>query len=238
MQSVIDELEKLYYSNRFDDECADMASILVTMTREFYGTDWNNNFDEQKQPDQYEQTKYEDRLNKLAFAKKVAAKRFKELEEEILSEKFVRKLGHKSTMCNTLAVEIATCDFHIRKVLADYSKHFPEEAAQYEQTAYRPELYQNTFDRLSWIVKTDPSNGYPYNALFSEFRHMYEHSNLSDVDKLKYLTDIQNIAFECDVEAIQQSRTDSNRARSDAKASTAPRDHRLTRKRATNRMKK
>ena len=125
MKSVTDELEKLYYSNRLDDECADMASILVTMTREFYGTDWNNNFDEQKQPDQYEQTKYEDRLNKLAFAKKVAAKRFKELEEDILSEKFVRKLGHKNTMCNTLAVEIATCDYHIRKVLADYSKHFP-----------------------------------------------------------------------------------------------------------------
>ena len=39
---------------------------------------------------------------------------------------------------------------------------------------------------------------------------MYEYSNLSDVDKLKYLTAIQNIAFECDVEAIQQSRTDKD----------------------------
>lgn len=210
MQSVTKELEKLYYSNRLDDECADMASILVTMTREFYGTDWNNNFDEQKQREQYKQAKYEERLDKLAFAKKVAAKRFKELEEEILSEKFVRKLGHKNTMCNTLAVEIATCDFHSREVLENYRRKFPEEAARYELTAYRPELYQNTFDRLSWIVKTDPSNGYPYNALFSEFCYMYEHSNLSEVDKLKYLTSIQNIAFECDVEAIQQSRTDKS----------------------------
>ena len=210
LEIVTQSLEQLYHSHRLDDECADMASILVTMTREYYGTDWNNNFNEDDHPEQFEREKYGERLRKLAFAKKIAAKRFKDLEEEILSDKYIRNLGHKNTMCNTLAVEIATCDFHSREVLEEYRKRFPDDAVKYEQTEYRPEPYHSTFDRLSRIVKADPSNGYPYNALFSEFCHMYEHSNLSDEDKLQYLTSIQNIAFECDVEAIYQSRTDKS----------------------------
>lgn len=206
--TVIDKLEQMYQANLLDDECADMVSILVTMTREYYGTDWSRNFNAEENGAAFDEEHYHRRLKKLSWAKQVAKKHFQALESDILNGSSNYRLGHKNTMCNTLAVEIATLDYHIREVLNEYHERFPNTSKQFEKSLVKPEPYHTTFLRLSRIVKSDPDNGYPYNALFSEFINMYENSNLSREDKLRYLTQIQIIADECDVEAIRQSRTD------------------------------
>lgn len=206
---LIEKIQDLDYIYGVPDEDAGFASIIVTFTREYYGSKWNTLYpaavtEEQNRwdadPEHYSVESYEHRISQMIYAITLAEKSVESLElKEQNRNNFYYDRPHLVNQRYSLAVEIAQCNIRLEEMIDEYtlccSAHgaAPKKELTSRKLRY-PVLYRLIFP----LIISNPTNGYAYNALFKAFEHMYQRENLSESKKLQYLSEIMQVIETCE----------------------------------------
>ena len=204
MEKIIDMLDRLCRDFRVPDVDAAFATLLVTFTREYYGVKWKSLYYEDQDENAYSPETYQHRIEKIDRIIEFAINTIEELRRTI-GNSSGREKRHLIGQSNGLTVELALCNAVLLRLNREYAARFREEGNVLSIHGLR---YDEIYDRLSKVILSDPSNGHAYNALFKSFEEIYENEKLSEGKKLKYLTEIQLIADDCDSIDVQSRGAD------------------------------
>lgn len=95
---------------------------------------------------------------------------------------------------NGLIVEITRCNIWLQKNYRRYRDKFGKTMGMLPGLNYR-----DIYEQLYKAILYSPENGHVYNALFDAFEEVYEHGDLNEQQKLKYLSETKLIADDCAV---------------------------------------
>ncbi len=206
---LIEKLEDLRDVHGVPDEDAGFASIIVTFSREFYGSIWNklysSSISEEMErwdynPACFSEENYKYRIKKLTQAIALAEHSAENLEQKVhgLDAGFYGR-QHLINNRYSLAVEIAQCNMRLEEVIDEY-KRCCESHGNSPDTAFtnRKLSYQVLYRQLKPVITSNPTNGYAYNALFKAFEKMYERERLPETKKIQYLSEIMQVVETCE----------------------------------------
>lgn len=198
LECIIELLEDLCVNQQLPDPDAGFATILTTFSREYYGKKWNSIYG----PDSlsaYTPEKYLYRISKLNSTLEYARKKIDDLEFMIKDLRSGSEKKHYSDQRNGLVVELTYCDILLKKLQREYCDKCNKlgVSVSAESVSFCSLSYREVYSLLYHVILNNPSNGHAYNALFSSFEEMYEHSSYSEPQKLQYLSEIKLIADDC-----------------------------------------
>lgn len=204
LEKIISVLEKLCIIDQIPDYDVGFAFILITFTREFYGNKWIALYSAEN-GEYYTPEKYLYRINKLHSILLFTTKKIEELEYAIRDSRQYAEIVHLSNQRNGLIVELAHCNVLIQQLKRYYLEVCSSAGVEAQPLGSFSGLnYKDVYDQLYDVILNNPGDGHAYNALFKAFEEMYEHSPLSDIQKLKYLSEIKLIADDCESIDIQK----------------------------------
>ena len=202
---LIEAIEDLFDIYRIPDNDSGFSSLLVTLTREYYGRNvWDQLYN--NTPGQvidyhapgYSPDDYEIRLSRIARASSIAREREEELEERASLNKLNESGAYYQRIANSLVVEITRCNLEIEALSPQYNESC-KVAGELPDGGYFDKglSYAYQFQKLTSAIRFDPVNGYTYNALFSLFEKEYQGSRCSDETKLEYLAEMMAYVDAC-----------------------------------------
>lgn len=220
MDRVIDEVRNLIAPEGYGvpDEFAGFVNIIITFTREYYGTIWEDKYPcadadkpwavqaesspGQYAPEGYTPRKYELRIQKLKDVIELADQSREDIEALLGTPGSNR--AHLFSQLRVLDVESTYCDGRLEKMLEEYRNccEAHGEAPNEALTGGRLD-YKVIRKRLLKDIERDLTNGYTYNALFTAFERMYEREKEKRKGKeiseeiLQYLGEIMVVAERC-----------------------------------------
>ena len=209
MDSIIDRLRKLRKDYEIPDCDAGLSLIEITFTREYYGKQWDQNFNPDQQPnpwdtasEYFDKDAYITRAEKLNEACNLALSCIKDLQKQIgYNESQNINVNAIVSQINSLKVEACICNAQIDTVKEGYEKYCQHEGNLQDVGNRKKEVfspsnsmsYIEQYLMLTEAIYTDPYNGYLYNALFNAFENEYNKCDKSD-KRLQYLSEIMVIA--------------------------------------------
>ena len=198
IEPIISMLEVLCMDYKIPDNDAGFATILVTLTREYYGSKWKTLYAPDNQS-AYSPERYLYRIEKLHSMLQFATDKIEKLEFAVRDARQLSDIKHLSDQRNGLTVELAHCNVLLRQLRREYIAKCTELGHSISTTMdYCDGLsYKEIYNQLYNVILNNPSNGHAYNALFKAFEEMYENSALSEPQKLQYLSEIKLIADDC-----------------------------------------
>lgn len=104
-----------------------------------------------------------------------------------------------------MIVEITRCNIWLQKNYRRYRDKFGKTMGMLPGLNYR-----DIYEQLYKAILYSPENGHVYNALFDAFEEVYEHGDLNEQQKLKYLSETKLIADDCAVLEIQNRGADDH----------------------------
>lgn len=206
---LIEKLEDLRDVYGVPDEDAGFASIIVTFSREFYGSIWNKLYssaisEEMERwdydPTHFSEEDYEFRIRKLTRAIALAEHSSEDLERKVHGQD-AGFYGRQHLINNrySLAVEIAQCNMRLEEVIDEYKRCCESHGITPNPEYINRKLsYQVLYRQLKPVITSNPTNGYAYNALFKAFEKMYEKESLSEAKKIQYLSEIMQMVETCE----------------------------------------
>lgn len=205
LNKTIEALDRLLSFYRIPDEDSSFSLLLITLTREFYGKNvWE---DVHKRSDQeldysadgFSADSYELRLKKLGSAARLALRNSERLEQVASLNKFDRRSDYLRKQANGLIVESAQCSLEISKLQPQYLSCCKfHETAPISECLEPAQPYRTQFRKLSDVVRSDPTNGYAYNAMFSLFEREYQSEDCPEELRVEYLTQVMTYVDECE----------------------------------------
>lgn len=197
IDKIILALHKLCEEYKIPDEDVGFATLLITFTREYYGRKW-----EELHLDSTgicQDKNYEERIQKIQEIS-VHADRWRDHLDTLIDPGNYRdpRTRHLIDQRNGLSVELAQCNIVAKQLQRELNQSIDNEqnrscTKQNSSFIEYPAIYKI----LSRIILENPNNGHAYNTLFSAFEEEYEHGNLNEATKLRYLTEIKLIADDC-----------------------------------------
>lgn len=215
LPKIIDKLEWIRVEGKVPDTDASFASIEVTFLREYYSVLWEkfhgynralvgNYKPWEVNKEDFTESSYLERLNKLQKAENLALKCINELERLVVksSAQTIDKRFWTVQM-NSFAVEVTRCNMKLKDLWEEYSElcKFGQMKQLKEWDSLKTVDYITQFRRLNRAINSDPLNGYAYNALFSIFEREYERAD--EERKLQLLSEIQVIADDANMLELQ-----------------------------------
>lgn len=204
---LIEKVQNLQTVYGVPDEDAGFASIIVTFTREYYGSKWNSLYSNSGTPKDerwnidpvhYSVENYQDRIQQLIFAVTLAESSIENIETNARNNPYLDR-QHLLNQRYSLAVEIAQCNIRLEDLLDEYQECCKaKEVAPKKELTNRRLRYQVLYRQLWPVIASNPTNGYAYNALFKAFERMYEKENLSEAKKLQHLSEIMQVVETCE----------------------------------------
>lgn len=205
---LINKVEDLRTVYGVPDEDAGFASIIVTFTREYYGTIWNNVYSSpnslqerwESNPEHFSIGDYTFRIEKLISAITLAERSVEEIERALHSQESNRtSQQHLINQRYSLAVEIAQCNMRLEDLVEEYQRCCNALGVEAQCDLISRRLrYPTLYQQLWPVISSNPTNGYAYNTLFKAFRRMYERESLSEGQKLQYLSEIMQVVETCE----------------------------------------
>lgn len=201
LDKVIDTLSALRRAG-IPDRNGSFSILEITFRREYYGVEgWRILHGDMngKDRDAYSKHRYEERLDQLDQAISLAQETVQRLNEQLADISYdlprpERNFLHRQ--CNNLEVESANCsleEIDVRAQYADCCKALGEQPQERWRGVKPLQSYSMTFQHLSSVIRADPVNGYAYNALFKSFEREYQRQDISDWQKLGYLSQIGTV---------------------------------------------
>lgn len=190
--------------NVVPDRDAGFATLLVTYSREYYGKKWEELY--KSKPETYTEESYEKRIKELEETITFANRQLEYLERGIDEVPTgIREKKYLSDQKNGLIVEITRCNIWLQKNYRRYRDKFGKTMGMLPGLNYR-----DIYEQLYKAILYSPENGHVYNALFDAFEEVYEHGDLNEQQKLKYLSETKLIADNCAVLEIQNRGADDH----------------------------
>lgn len=207
LDKVIDAVGRLLQDCQVPDVDQGFALLYVTLTREYYGVYGRNvwgvlhkrtggSYD--YDVDGYRKEDYELRLMQLNSASARALRSESHLEQHIGVCEDLQERAHLTRQANALIVEATRCSLEADDLRRQY-RECCKLCGQDPRTdcVDDPRPYVIQFKKLEEVIRTDPLNGYAYNALFTLFEREYESDRHSSDDKIEYLTEIMALVQDC-----------------------------------------
>lgn len=205
---LIERVESLRTVYGVPDEDAGFATIIVTFTREYYGFIWNNVYSKatpkeerwEADSEHFTVADYTFRIEKLIAAIALAERSVDEIEQRIRSQEYGNTLQqHLMNQCCSLAVEIVQCNMRLEDLVDEYLRCCRALGEKPQRNLISRRLpYQTLYQQLCPVIFNNPTNGYVYNTLFKAFCKMYKRENLSEAQKLQYLSEIMQVVETCE----------------------------------------
>ena len=204
---LIDKLKELREIYGVPDEDASFASIIITFTREYYGSIWDglasiegSDADPWLTHDtSFTPEDYIIRIERLISAITLAERSIEDLENSIHSKSMtIQEVSHCVSQKNTLAVEIAQCNMRLEDLIDKYGKCCSYYGIEERDYSLNRLNYRELYRLLMSVIIKEPTNGYAYNTLFRSFRRVYERRGLNNSYRLQYLSEIMQVVETCE----------------------------------------
>lgn len=204
LDRIIDALDDLLFVERIPDDDGGFSFLYITLTREYYGSNvWNrmHGTEEQTIPygaDGFTAGDYEQRLEKLRHVTRLAYDMSLQMTQRSQLSMDERERRFLQRQSNGFTIETAHCTLEMSRLSQQYERLREAEQQEPLGKAFDDVIaYHTQFERLSAVIRSDPTNGYAYNAVFSLFEREYGREGLSRGQQIEYLTDVMSLVDEC-----------------------------------------
>lgn len=208
LDQLIDKLVSLREDYGIPDTDSGFANIIVTFTREYYGSIWTKQFSSysssdpywQQDPTHFNADTYELRIRKLIDAIALAQNSIDEIDYSVPGRNLSpSERQHLINQKYSLVVEMAQCNMRLEDLIDEYVSCCHDLNLQCNQELTKRKLeFKVLYTQLSQVINSIPTNGYAYNALFKAFIKMYERGNLTEEKKLQHLSEIMQVVETCE----------------------------------------
>lgn len=207
LDCLIDKLKELRDTYGVPDEDAGFASIIVTFTREYYGTIWNSLYSSpnsererwEDDPEHFSAETYEFRIEQLSSAIALAESSIEKIECKTDYREISRaERQHLINQRYAMTVEIAQCNMRLEDIVEEYQRCCAVLRLSPKDLINHKLSYQVLYQQLLKVISNNPTSGYAYNALFRAFIRIYEKQILSKEKKLQYLSEIMQVVETCE----------------------------------------
>lgn len=208
LDRLIDKLKSLKDDYGVPDEDAGFANIIVTFTREFYGSLWTKRFCDQnsmerpwdQDSEHFSVDSYEERITRLSDAIAIAQDNIESIELSDFGRNIsIYERQHFINQRDSLVVEMAQCNMRLEDLIDEYKACCEAKGVRFDKDIVNRKLeFRILYNQLFQVITHNPTNGYAYNAIFNAFIKMYNRANLPESKKLQHLSEIMQVVETCE----------------------------------------